>query len=135
MSGARRARRSNGTRRRLPIFLLAASFLTGRLILRFEANGAQVELTDQLSLLASFTATTAQSILLITGFEGPSHTGLHLTPSNVLYQLDTSGPVDATATITDIGSARIRGAFSGTLSDRQTDFVTRDGEFLVARAS
>jgi hypothetical protein len=175
MSGARRARRRNGTPRRLLIFFLAAPFLAacngdstgplgGDLFLRFKANGAQVEFTDQLSLLASFTSTTAQSVLLITGFEGPSNAGLqiydrqpittstysgyafadgafqgvlvtYLTPSNVLYQLDTSAPVDATVTITDIGSARIRGTFSGTLSDGQTDLVITDGEFLVARAN
>ncbi|HSH76873.1 MAG TPA: hypothetical protein VLA09_14385 [Longimicrobiales bacterium] len=160
---------------RLGLAALAATALTGcggdstgpldgDLFLSFRANGSLVEFRDRFSLLAAFSSSGSQSVLLITGFEATSNAGIqiydgqpittgtysgfvstsagsegvlitYVTPEGVLYGLDTTGPVDATVTITEIGGARIRGTFSGTISDGETSLVITDGEFLVARTN
>jgi hypothetical protein len=134
------------------------------LYLRFLADGALVEFTDRFSLIATFD-NGGQPYLVITGFDATSSAGLQVyhtqqitlgtysgyelqagglagvvihydPPGGVLHQTDTSGPVDATVTITEITGSRVRGTFSATISaSGHADLAITEGAFSVARTN
>ncbi len=133
------------------------------LYLKFKANGTLVEYTNAASLFASFSTTSGQSNLVISGFDATSnanlqifddhmvttgtHTGFDAVNSAIVgviigyqdssgvdYVADGTNPSDATIVITDITSTRVSGTFFGVLkASGHADLAITEGQFVVQR--
>jgi hypothetical protein len=133
------------------------------LFFRFKVSGAQFEYTDPTTLFAVFVTAGAQSNVVIAGYDPTTTAAVHvyddspITPGTYsgydvvnqvivgilihhedaagnTYSWDPSGGGTATATISEITSTRVRGTFSGVLSEGgQPDITVTEGSFAVQR--
>ena len=133
------------------------------LFFRFTGNGSLVEYTEPTTLFATFSTTSGQSNLVITGYDATSGANLQIyddgqvgtgtysgydvmggvlvgtlmgyeTSGGIDYATDPSTSAGVTITVSEITDTRVRGTFNGRLTaDGQPDLVVTAGSFVVQR--